>query len=999
MKQVAIFLMFWFCLSGSYGQDDLSYEVNSIFPSYLLENVLREEHAFDDNGFIWNCCSIGIQCFDGEKLITYNDKFEAGDLSITREGHGYLLGTMVEKRYYWAIEKITSHLICFDTESRRLIKRFVPPEGKFFNLIRKDENEKLFVTCTTKEHIGTRVYKIENLDTTSQFYHSEPSRFYDYAIHRDNHWVRFKDNITVFDSLGELKKIYPTEETACVYFSKSPQERLVLYNECFTQAKVYDPLLDSLRQIYLPEEVKKAQYNIFHFGDQIWFIGQQVGAVLWDEASNTIEDYTETIIEHYKKKESVTPTHRISKVVSDENGGYYIFSQDFILHLTLKSRGVEEYLVPIEIDRPSLSMRATTEDSKGNLYTSFYTGVAVREKDSNTFVDFRNSNDASKAKEATYSLTSWKDKLIWNNIIFDLQSKEQTFIKSPDYGVHLNHALRGDTLWTFWWLSNSLVKTDLISGQSIIVNEKILERPLWASSFQYDEERDLFWISTFNSGIISMDNQGTIKNHFLRLKLGNDNDQRMLHEMYQKDSLIWYGTNSSLGVINIKSEECSHYQIDYTQSNGKTFPRSIFAIFPKNDSILYLGTNKGIVKFNTHSRTMQALKSGHPLEELEFNRNALFQASDGKYYFGTIDGLYSFLEEDLEFEENKIVLKPRIFEIRVVSNDSKQERVISSDFSSIYDLDLRPDESFITIGLTSPSYEKQAGYSYQFANLQRDWINTGSSITIPSLQAGKDTLRIKNVEEGNQTNTSLVQINIHKEQFWYKKNWVIGVFIFGLIGLITFVQRWVYGQKLEREKELASLRTKISSDLHDDVGSILSGLAMQSEMLTYQVDEGKKKELNEISSMSRDAMERMRDTVWSIDSRKDKYENLIDRMRSFAEKTLGRKGIDHEFIVNGIDGKKSITPTYRQNIYLIFKEAITNIVKHSNARKVDIKFYQEEGAIHLVISDNGEVLITDNQVSSDGLGMSNMQLRADTIDAVLKIDQEDGFKVLLSFKH
>ena len=170
--------------------------------------------------------------------------------------------------------------------------------------------------------------------------------------------------------------------------------------------------------------------------------------------------------------------------------------------------------------------------------------------------------------------------------------------------------------------------------------------------------------------------------------------------------------------------------------------------------------------------------------------------------------------------------------------------------------------------------------------------------------------------------------------------------------MITLIQRWIYIQKLKREKELAGLRTKISSDLHDDVGSILSGLAMQSEMLKYQGKGENKEELNAISDMSRDAMDRMRDTVWSIDSRKDKYENLVDRMRAFAEKTLSLKSIDHDFIVDGVEGKKSISPTRRQNVYLIFKEAITNIAKHSDATFVDIKIVQDSERTTLSIKDN-----------------------------------------------
>ena len=150
MRPIIFILLFWLCLNSLQGQDELSYEVNSIFPRHLLDKVDQSHHSIDGNGYFWNVSEIGIQCFDGEKLISYNNRFESGDLSITTVGNGYVWGTMIQDRYYWAIERSTYHLICFDTDSRRLIKRFIPPDNKIYYTTRKDEKENLFVLRTTR---------------------------------------------------------------------------------------------------------------------------------------------------------------------------------------------------------------------------------------------------------------------------------------------------------------------------------------------------------------------------------------------------------------------------------------------------------------------------------------------------------------------------------------------------------------------------------------------------------------------------------------------------------------------------------------------------------------------------------------------------------------------------------------------------------------------------------------------------------------------------------
>ena len=222
--------------------------------------------------------------------------------------------------------------------------------------------------------------------------------------------------------------------------------------------------------------------------------------------------------------------------------------------------------------------------------------------------------------------------------------------------------------------------------------------------------------------------------------------------------------------------------------------------------------------------------------------------------------------------------------------------------------------------------------------------------------------------------------------------WVWVLFIFCLSAVVAFWIRYWYQQKWKRQKALEALRIKISSDLHDDVGSILSGLAMQSQVMSYEMEEAKRKPMLELSEMSREAMERMRDTVWAIDARKDKYENLIDRMRDFAEKNLERKNISHTFSFNGLDGKKFISPEIRQNIYLIFKEAITNIIRHSDARHVDISFVQEGDKMSLTIHDNGTVT---EPGSLAGQGIGNMKMRAVKINGKLSIGTDQGYNVVL----
>ena len=200
-------------------------------------------------------------------------------------------------------------------------------------------------------------------------------------------------------------------------------------------------------------------------------------------------------------------------------------------------------------------------------------------------------------------------------------------------------------------------------------------------------------------------------------------------------------------------------------------------------------------------------------------------------------------------------------------------------------------------------------------------------------------------------------------------------------------------EEARRKVELERLRIKISSDLHDDVGSILSGLAMQAEILQKTDCENQGERLVRLSELSRSAMSRMRDAVWAMDARKDKWENLQDRMREFAAEMLGEKGVAYQIQFHDINLKEELLPELRQNLYLIFKEAVTNVVKHSNATKVTTILKGMDSGFEMTIKDNGA--LDDKEFQHAGLGLNNMKMRAEQIQAVLEFEKKDGFKIFL----
>ncbi|MFK7933326.1 MAG: sensor histidine kinase, partial [Saprospiraceae bacterium] len=238
-------------------------------------------------------------------------------------------------------------------------------------------------------------------------------------------------------------------------------------------------------------------------------------------------------------------------------------------------------------------------------------------------------------------------------------------------------------------------------------------------------------------------------------------------------------------------------------------------------------------------------------------------------------------------------------------------------------------------------------------------------------------------------------LKIIVQQVFYKKWWFIILCSLAITALVFGIERYRSQQKLKVEK----LRTKISSDLHDEVSGLLSGIAMQTDILQMTTaDEKSKKRLQKMGVVSRSAMSRMSDVIWSIDSRKDHFEDLLHRMHGHAEELLTPLQIPYNFQLENLNRQKKLPVELRQNLYFIFKECINNIAKHSNAERVNIIIKNTDKQFIMAIHDDGTTNQLDKEKPKPGQGLSNLKMRAERINAELEIDNTNGFLVELRRK-
>ena len=182
------------------------------------------------------------------------------------------------------------------------------------------------------------------------------------------------------------------------------------------------------------------------------------------------------------------------------------------------------------------------------------------------------------------------------------------------------------------------------------------------------------------------------------------------------------------------------------------------------------------------------------------------------------------------------------------------------------------------------------------------------------------------------------------------------------------------------------MRTRIATDLHDDIGSNLSKISLLSGIIKLRLaneNTQNKQMLSSISEISRESVDSMNDIVWTISPNRDSVLEMTRRMREFAEGLMVERAVRVSF--NGpSDGQHLKLPmNTRRELLLIFKEAVNNAAKYSDCTKIDIEFRVDGFEFFLKIVDDGRGF--DISRNSDGNGLSNMKNRAEKIGGTFSV--------------
>ncbi|MGC8596133.1 MAG: sensor histidine kinase [Candidatus Kryptoniota bacterium] len=511
------------------------------------------------------------------------------------------------------------------------------------------------------------------------------------------------------------------------------------------------------------------------------------------------------------------------------------------------------------------------------------------------------------------------------------------------------------------------------------------------------DHRNILWIGTQEG--LSGFNGKLFRNYTTQDGLPN-NWVRSTYE--DSTGNIWIATDGGLARIR----DGKIYA--YTTASG-LFSNTIHIILEDDSSRLWMSSNKGI--FVVRKNDLYEYDAGkiqrigcRVYEEADGMRSSEGNGSfpqggcrteDGRLWFATVKGVA--IVNPNQFNSSKYI--PPVV-IEEVTADGK---VISQKHDHIVTFGTRSiNFKFAALAYRIPGRNK---YKYRLDRFDRDW-NTErhqTTATYSNLNPGRYVFRVIASNEDGVWNTQGATFDFTIPSPFYMTWWFRGIIIvisFGATGgSIRFIElRRVKRRlrQLEHEQALEHERSRISKDLHDEVGSSLTKIIILCELSKKSKGKSISSNLENVSVTAREIIDNMSQIIWAIDPKNDTLENTLSYVREYIAGTfeLLSRRIAINFPLN--IPPVVVSPEFRRNVFLTIKESLNNAIKYSSANQICTDASIENDRLNIRISDNG-VGFDLHTMSGFGNGLKNMRSRIENIGGTLVVESRIGQGTTISF--
>jgi len=429
---------------------------------------------------------------------------------------------------------------------------------------------------------------------------------------------------------------------------------------------------------------------------------------------------------------------------------------------------------------------------------------------------------------------------------------------------------------------------------------------------------------------------------------------------------VWAATGSG-GVVRLDDSQAERPSfVIYTTADGLA-SNSVSCITEDKLGRMYFGTARGLDRFDLETKHIRHYTK---VEGLANNAvTAAFRDRQGALWFGTDLGLSRLIPAPDPPQQPPPIL---ISGLRIAGASFAISALGETEVSGLV---LNPTQNQLSIDFVGLGFAagEALRYQYRLAGADPDWsaLTDQRTINCAGLSPGTYRFMVRAVTADGSISPTPAIINFRILPPLWQRWWFVTLVLLTVgLGIAT-----IYRYRVRRLIELERVRTRIATDLHDDIGASLSLIAMLSEVAQREVPRGNSsvaEPLASIASSSRELVDSMSDIVWAVNPRKDRFSELVKRMRRFASDAFTSRDIalqfeapdDHDFKL-GADA--------RREIFFIVKEGVNNIARHSGCTKAAVIIKVQDGSLRLELRDNGKGFVPS---PAEGNGLTNMRERA-----------------------
>jgi signal transduction histidine kinase len=426
--------------------------------------------------------------------------------------------------------------------------------------------------------------------------------------------------------------------------------------------------------------------------------------------------------------------------------------------------------------------------------------------------------------------------------------------------------------------------------------------------------------------------------------------------------------------------------LNYSHEQGRLSSNAVRSVTEDRAGRIYFGTDRGLDRFDPNTNqwthfTMQDGLAGNVISKVLSDHNGfIWIASEG--------GISRF-----DPRKEKETTPPAAVYFSRLQVAGEEVRLAEGGAESIPPRELASTQNNLTIAFVAPTYQNvnELLYQYKLEGVSPEWSapTQERSVTFGGLAAGKYRFLARAVGQNGVTSPQAAVFEFRILPPIYFRWWFIAASLLAA-GLAIYA---LYRARIARLLEMERTRTRIATDLHDDIGANLTRIALLSEVANQQPGDDKVKTmLPSIADIARESVASMNDIVWAISPEHDSLVDLTRRMRRHAEEVFALRDIDLGFTAPTADSDLRLSVGARRDLLLIFKEAVNNAARHSLCTRIEIEFRCDHSGLHLKIEDDGRGF-NPAVLNSSGHGLRSMQRRAAALGGKLTIQSSAGTTV------